>query len=433
MYASPNPMSPDGFSRISRPTLTTDFTVGSGPIYQAWSQDGTFNGDALIVSGTTLYRCNLTTAPISLGSLPGTDIPKFAEAFGAVFITRNGVLYRTDGTAITTIVVPGSQPVNSIASINGYLLLSLSNSQVFYWITPGSVTIAALNFASAERIPDYIVDIEIISDEIWFIGKAGPEVWSTTGDAVAPFQRINGRVYEEGCHHKNTVSSISIQGIPALFWVTDTKAVVKAQGHPTKVSNESVEELLKTSDTLSAWSFRYNRHDFYLISSPLFTIVYDITTNLWSKWDTYLLPYWAAQTGFQIGSTIRAGDVASNKIYKLVEGVGDDALPVIREVAGFIGNAGPSVSCKEVVAYVNSGWSPSYTITPMLELRWSDDLGATWSDYIDGSLGQRGDYSRSVSYRGLGLIKDPGRIFEFRISDFVRFRLDYCMMNERFK
>lgn len=432
MYVVPNPTTVDGLSRVSRPTLTAQTTVGSGSISKIFQQNNIFNGDLLVVSGTTLYR---TTTPgfvsTSLGSLPGTDIPSFAGIEGKVFVVRNGILYYTTGGALATIAMPGGEVVQAIATINSYVIISVKDTQKFFWLEPGSVVVNALNFASAERSPDAVIDVQVVGDEVWFLGATGPEVWAPTGDLTAPFQRVSGRIYKEGCFSKDTVASTSINGLPALLWVTDNKAVVKSQGAPQKVSNEAVEEILKTSDALSQWSFRYNRHDFYVISSPLFTLVYDITSDLWSRWDTYLLPYWVAQSGAQVNSTVYCGNVSSNKLYKLDEGVSDDGLQVIREVAGFIGNYAKPIPCSEVVVYVNSGWSPSYIVEPFLELRWSDDLGATWSDYVAESLGQRGDFQRSVSFRSLGLINDPGRVFEFRMSSFVRIRIDYVMMNER--
>ena len=433
MYVVPNPTTVDGLSRVSRPTITSLGTVGASTTSKIWQQNNVFNGDLFTTSGTTLYRVTPALATTSVGTIAGTDIPEFAGLAGSLFVVRNGVLYNYDGTTLSTITIPDGLAVQSVATINGYVIFSIVNSQKFFWLTPGSIVVDPLNFASAERNPDVIVDVQIVGDEIWFLGAAGPEVWAPTGDATAPFQRVSGRIYKEGCFSRDTVSSTSVHGLPALFWVTDAKAVVKAQGAPQKVSNEAVEEILKTSDAISQWSFRYNRHDFYVLSSPLFTLVYDITSDLWARWDTYNLPYWAVQSGAQINSTVYCGSINSNKIYRLDEGVDDDGLPIIREVAGFLGNSSQPIPCKEVVAYVNSGWSPSYTIEPFLELRWSDDMGATWSDYVSASLGQKGDYQRSVCYRSLGLIFDPGRIFEFRISDFVRFRIDYVMMNERLK
>ena len=431
MYVVPSPASPDGVSRVSRPTLTLKGTVGVGPVTAIWQQNNVLAGKLIIASGTELYSSGTDLISTKIANLPGTDIPQFAGSQNILYVVRNGLLYYTTGTTLTLVTIPDSQIVQSIATINGYFLFSIKDTQKFYWIEPGATTVNALNFASAERIPDAIVAIQVIGDEVWFLGAAGPEVWAPTGEATAPFLRVSGRVYKEGCLNRDTVVSTSIGGIPALLWVTDTKAVVRSQGAPEKVSNESVEEILKTSDALSCWFFRYNRHDFYIINSPIFTLVYDITTDQWSRWDTYNKAFWVAQTGSQINSVVFCGDITSSTIYTLEEGSDDAGLPIVREVAGFLANYGKPLKCNEVVAYVNSGWSPSYTTIPTLELRWSDNLGATWSNYVQASLGERGDYSRAVSFRSLGLIRDPGRIFEFRISDFVRFRIDGVLMNER--
>ncbi len=79
---------------------------------------------------------------------------------------------------------------------------------------------------------------------------------------------------------------------------------------------------------------------------------------------------------------------------------------------------------------VNAGWSPEYGFEPRLEFRWSDDQGATWSNYRSISLGDRGVYDKDTLVRSLGLIRRPGRNFEFRFSDLARFRLDYAAINE---
>lgn len=436
MYVVPNPVAIDEVSRVSRPTLTPAYQVGSGPIYSMWRQPNLLNGDSLVVSGVDLYRLTASGVVTWVGPLPGKSPADIAGTVlegssETILLVRDGILYKTDGTSITIILTPDNQRVASVATMNQYFIFSIENTQKFYWLEPGSTVIDPLDFASAERIPDPIISVKVVADELWFIGLSGPEVWAATGDVNAPFQRISGRVYNEGCHNRDTVVAGTIQGLPSLIWVTDTKAVVRAQGSPAKISNESVEEILKTADSLTAWLFRYNRHDFYVLSSPLFTLVYDLATSIWSRWDTYNLPFWIAQSGVQIKSTVYAGDSTSNRVYKLLEGVDDNGLPVVREVSGFVaGNARP-VTVGEVVVYVNAGWSNSYVIEPILELRWSDNLGATWSNYVQATLGVKGAYDQAVVYRSLGLLRSAGRIFEFRIADFVRFRIDGCTLNAR--
>ncbi len=436
MYVVPNPSSQDSVSRVSRPTLKTVTTVGDGPIVQVWYRPNVLDGNVLVVSGDKLYKLLADNTSILIGDLPGTGRVEISGtrlegSADSVFIVRNGILYYTDGTAISVVDVPDSSLVSSITTLNNYFILGIEGSQKFYWIEPNSTTIDPLNFASAERIPDPIIGISVIADEIWFLGLSGPEVWSSTGDANAPFQRVSGRVYNEGCFSRDTVVSTAINGLPSLIWVTDTKAVVKTQGSPEKISNESIEELLKTADDLSSWFFRYNRHDFYFITSSKFTLVYDITMGIWSQWDTYLKKYWVPHCAYQKLSEIFVGSSEDATLYRLEEESSDDDLPIVREVSGFVDTSIDPISANEVIAYVNSGWSSEYGFDPILELRWSDDMGATWSDYLSAGMGDKGHYTQLLSYRSLGVMRSPGRIFEFRISEKVRFRLDYCTLNER--
>lgn len=439
MYLTDNPSAPDGASRVSRPTLTPYINVGTGPIYGIWRQESTLNGDWFVVSGSELYRINnLTGAYTLLGPLVGTGFCQFTGSDVRIIIVRDGIAYSTDGATILPVIMPNDVPgytpvralVGSVAVINSFFILSVLNSQRFYWISPGDTNPNPLSFASAERVPDAIVSVHVVSDEIWFVGASAPEVWSTTGSDSAPFQRINGRVYSDGCAFRDTAINVVFNSMPAVMWVTDTRSVVVAQGQVAKISNPSVEELLRTATNLRAWFFRHNRHDFYVLTGEEFTIVYDLVRNSWSRWDTYLQDNWQAHLGLQSGFNVYSGDSITGDIWKLDEGISDNGNPVIREVSGTVDNEGKHLPCNNVFARVNAGWSPIYGFIPTLELRWSDDQGGTWSNYMSAPLGDKGTYNTDVVYRSLGLIFRPGRTFEFRFSDPARFRLDYASMNE---
>ena len=144
MYVIPNPASPDNASRVSRPTLKTSYVVGAGPITSMWSQPNILSGDTLVVSGQELYRVPANLFPVLIGPLPGVGK---AEISGAQFIglpdviliARDGVLYHTNGTTITTISIPDGQLVASVDTLNGYFIFSIVNSQKFYWLEPGSL------------------------------------------------------------------------------------------------------------------------------------------------------------------------------------------------------------------------------------------------------------------------------------------------------
>jgi len=431
MYLISNPFSPDGVTRVSRPSLSLFKMVSNQSIYGIWQQYGTFDSDMFIVAGEILYRYDNIDTLTELGPLPGTDYCQFAGIVDRVVITRNGVAYSYDGTTLTTILLPDDRLAGSVATIDSVFLISVQESQRFYWINPGETDPDPLSFATAERTPDPIISINILSDEIWFIGSTSVEVWQTTGDLDSPYQRIPGRVYTEGCIDKSTTATSSYEGRPCLFWVTDKKAVVMAQGSTQKISNESVEEVLRRSQSYRAWSFRLRRHDFYVLTTEENTFVYDVAQKTWSRWDTYGKLNWQAHLGVQIGDRVLAGDSEQGLIWELVEGDRDgENLPIVREVSGFVPCTDKGLSCSSVNVRINAGWPPEYTGTPVLEMRWSDDYGYSWTEYFPCKMGKKGNYEYDVTYRSLGDFTRPGREFEFRFSDIAKFRIDYATMNE---
>lgn len=429
MYLVDNPLSPDGISRIPRPGLSTFAKVGFGQIYGMWQQEGSFNGDIFVVAGNRLYRMT-ESAPVLIGVLIGEEHPQFAGNTERILILRDGVVYSTNGSTLSVVPMPDNVQVGSIACIDSVFLLSVANTQVFYWLNPGETTPDPLNFASAERIPDKIVSIAIAFDEIWFLGSQGPEVWTSTGDADAPYRRITGRVYSEGCQDRKSVVVTAYNSAPAIMWVTDKRCVVLAQGQPQRVSNDAIEEFLRSSDDFHAWGFRQNRHDFYVLTCDQGTFVYDITKGNWSWWDSLNYPYWRARTGIQANQEVYAGDSESNTVWTLEETGMDDTDPIICEVSGFVLNTANQQPCYSVNIACNTGWTGTYTTEPIIELRWSDDLGSTWSPYMSRPLGKTGKYTTDVTFRSLGDIFRPGREFEIRFAAKERIRVDYATMNE---
>lgn len=429
MYLMENPFSPDKICRISRPTLTVEASFTGGRINGVWQQEGSINDKWLILSGSDLYSYTGGTATY-LGVIPGTGEAKFAGNIVKALIVRDGLVYSTNGSNLLSVAMPDSVLVESVACIDSVFLLSVKDDQVFYWLKPTETTPDPLSFASAERTPDPIKAIAIASDEIWFLGGASVEVWQSTGNQDAPYQRIAGRVYTEGCADRDTVCQSSYNGYPCIMWVTDKRTVVLAQGSPSKVSNATIEEALRDAIDLKAWMFRSNKNTFYVLSSTEWTYVFDLDMKTWSRWDSFGYGYWRAQNGLQVADHVYAGDTETGTLWRLEEGPSDNGDPVIREVSGFVNLQANHQPCDSINVRVNSGWSDSYLVEPNLEMRFSDDYGVTWSDYYQISLGSMGQYYKDVTIRSLGRMYRPGREFEFRFSELDRFRLDYATINE---
>jgi hypothetical protein len=431
MFLGENPFQSDGVSRYMRPSLDEYLEIGEGPIYLTFKEDNVFDSDLFIVSKETLYRLNTNDDTTEVvGSLPGAGLVEVAATADIMLFLRNGLLYLYDGTSLSSVATPDTVRVRSISQINSYFLLSVEGSARFYWMQPGETTIDPLDFASAERLPDEIASIRVISDEIWLIGTKSTEVWYNTGDADAPFVRVTGRAYSYGTPTSFSAVATSVAGLPCLFWVTSTNEVAQAQGGVTIISTASIKSILSDNPVRSCWAFSGSQFDFYVVNTDTRTVVYNIQKQSWSSWDSYGYDYWVAQTGTQANGITYTGSIVSNKLLKLGKRGKDGDDPIVCQLSGFIGTTENSkVRCNKVSVILNTGWVEDYSVSPFLELRWSDDGGFTFSTSVLASLGEKGQYDQNVEFRSLGSFRKPGRLFELTFSQLENCRIDLAWMD----
>lgn len=424
MLVGMNKASPTGKTYRTRPGLTDAQVVGDGPIRKMWRQEGTLGGQILTVSGDHLF---ITSTDMGF---VGSEGIQFAGSPDRAVIVASGQAWRTDGVTLDLIImpddVPGYEgipaPVQSVRYINGFFLLSVKESQRFYWIQPFEDDPDPLDFASAERLPDFIVSIALSGDEIWMLGGDGEEVFAVTTDADAPFQSIIGRVYNAGCADIDSVCEIGT----VLAWVSQARNVAVARGEPQPISDDCIVEILSPEPWFKAWWFRMSSHAYYIVTTPSITLVYDFDEQKWYRWSSYGFDYWRCITGCQTGAIVTAGDSQSAQQWTLGFDVTNDAgEPLLRELSGTVDVLGPPETCKSVTlrTVVGFGNGP-------LELKWSDDQGRSWSAWRDIPLGSIGHYGTDAIARSLGQMRRPGRTFVWRYSKDTPYRVDYAAYNE---
>lgn len=140
-FVENNPsLSTEPFSAISRPGLRKFAEVGTGPVRKVYSQQGVFDNDLFVVSGTFLHRVTTDGVSSSIGEI-GTDttgsvsmaaVAPIAEGSSAyLFIADGGVLwyYTENGSAIGQLEATGAIANTDTVVIDG----------VYYRWTNGSV------------------------------------------------------------------------------------------------------------------------------------------------------------------------------------------------------------------------------------------------------------------------------------------------------
>lgn len=455
MYVEPDPTNQvDGLVRLQRPGLELWQTVGSGPIHNVFRRVGLFGSDYFVHSGAEMYRVNSAGIASLVGTLASTR-SQIANSGDKIIAVAGAFAYSYDGTTWRVINMPEGFPVQSVAFLAGFFVLSVLGGQRMYFMDSSESDPDPFSFFEAERLPDGIVSLGINGDELWAFGERGEQVYFPSGDADAPFQLIGGRAYENGCAARDTMVEVD----NAIIWVSADYNVMLGQGVPQIISKPDIAEWLRTSlaSSMRAWSFKLDQHQFYVVTAGAQSWCYDLATERWFRWSSYNRDDWRAHRGAEL----IAGDSASAKLYRLVPGrSNDDGEAMVREISGMVEVVGrpprcDSVSLRAAVGHGSALQDPSGVVAtgfwddaavwddsapwydfppisqvPRIEMRWSDDEGNLWTDWRAVTLGLQGQYRKPIVWRKLGLMRRPGRIFHWRSSDDVELRISHAHWNE---
>lgn len=136
--------------------------------------------------------------------------------------------------------VPDGLPPVSLATLKSHVIVALGNTDRFYWVNPGDITIDALSFATAESQPDDVLSVQTVGDTLMFVGENTTEVWYPTGNPDAPFAPVAGRVYDRGAI---AGSVVNVNG--TVFLVGTDNIVYSIGGQAQRVSTHAIEETIR--------------------------------------------------------------------------------------------------------------------------------------------------------------------------------------------
>jgi hypothetical protein len=87
--------------------------------------------------------------------------------------------------------------------------------------------------------------------------------------------------------------------------------------------------------------------------------------------------------------------------------------------------------CQNIVLHgvVGQGLASGQGSAPIVEMRWSDDQGRTFSDWRAAQLGPLGKYRTRPFWQRLGLLRAPGRLVQVRCSDPVNVVFSHLELN----
>ncbi len=420
---------------------------GAGPVQQTFSPG--FSG--ICSTSTTLvtiysgdqFDPSLVGGTITINSVTYTV---------ATFIDENHIFLTTSAGTQVQVPYTANSPVTATSGtlLDEYFIINQApNSKLFNLsaLPPlGGSHWDASDVASKEGFPDNIIAVFADHQELYLFGdEQSTEVWQDTGNALSPFQRVDGYTMHYGCEAGFSVARL-LRGVAwiAIDQLRGGAFAVYAEGFvPQRISTHAVETAWNNYATVAdAISFSYieNGHNILVISFPSAgqTWAYDGTTGFWHRrgwWNGTTIvrqrqafhAYVPLAAHGSVIATLPAqhyvGDWATGEIYLQSVNYTTDAGTQIVRI-----RASPYIQTADIKrmffgrfnldAQVAAGSDPnSLNLYPILD--WSDDGGVTWSNqHFPRGTTDMGTFARLVWPR-LGASKFKSRVFRITITDKV--------------
>lgn len=158
--------------------------------------------------------------------------------------TNGGTLTGGGTSQLRQVGTPDDVGAISVDVLNSYVVVVPVQGRGvngrFWWVEPGETIIDPLNFATAERSPDAILQVVVFSDRVWLCGQTTTEPWVTTGNLDAPWQRFSGILYDRG-----TWEGTAVRVKDSLILVDPDGAVFQISGGLKRVSRPDIEERIR--------------------------------------------------------------------------------------------------------------------------------------------------------------------------------------------
>jgi len=438
-YSEPTKGGPSKAIRTRRPGLTHLATLGTGPILRTFQEPGFLNNAYFNVSGGQFYMNTTLLGDVSYSNNPrmcGSNGQLSLVVGGALYIYQNGVFEVQatfdDGYSLLP-------PLSACVVLYNITLYSVAGSNECFFSSVGNAAVInAANFSSAQTDPSNIVEMAVLAEEVYFFKETAVEIWDFSCQLTAPFSESPGRTYARGCASQGSV----VKQDNALFWEGDDHVIYRTGAVPIRVSTSFIEDELwaeaEAGGSTLAFASNIVGHAFYVITLQASgkTYAYDCQTQLWAQWGTGFFeetdvgPF-VGQTSSGYGTGQLIGSSVDGRVWITnPDAQEDDTTPIQCVIGGALWFQGGKQRCNNVSLQAVRGQGTPATPNPQVALRYSDDGGQTFSSWWFQPFGGVGQHKTKSTWRALGLMQQPGRLFEIRMADPVNFTVQSASWNE---
>jgi len=393
----------------------------------AWK---TSQGRGFIVAGDTLYEVFADWSTEIRGTLLTSVGPvRMADGNTQLVIVDgpNGYVLKLGSDEFAQITSEAWLGSRVVIFTNNYFLFVKPDSGVYYCSNIDDASdINALDFASAEYKADNLSAILGDNEDIRLLGtESGQIAYSNPQADNFPFAVRTGASKDVGCIATYSAGNADT----ASFWIGGDRngggIVYLSRAYKSdRISTVAIEEALRKSTDLSAaFAYAYQRNGltFICFNAPGLetTLCYEISAGQWherAEIDAYgeYVPSRVTCHVYLFGKNL-VGDSDGN-FSELDEDTWQIVgRPLVRERVS-PHDTKPGLAQQFIPQFVldaETGGAP-IGVNPQVELSYSKDSGATWSNPVLRSLGKIGQRISRVVWRDVGRARD--RIWRLRFS-----------------
>lgn len=420
------------------PGLVDLATLGDGAIRTSMMPNSAIRGganDLYGVYGQKLMAQTILSGNLEIGTLnanPGRVPIARGRTHIAMVDGTDGYTY--DGTTfaqITDLDFPANP--THIIYLDGFFIVNESLTDNFYISAVEDPTSwNALDFEAASVAPDNALAHAATESLLWILGDETAQAYYNSGNPDFPYEIVLSATQEVGILAPDSLA----ESDDGLFYLATTpeggRFVYQIQGQSGRIITEDEQEAFLTSvtDPTDAYGFIYKQagKSFYVLQLSAnigddprasSTLIYNMKAQAWESRELADGTAWRAgghgilNKRNLVGSRIQARNlnldltdfqdaganvirIRRSQIYHRMNKL-LDWWALIVDLEGGVGNiAAPGED-------------------PMLKMRYSDDAGRTYSNFLLTSIGKIGETTARAIYRNLG--QGRNRVFEIVISD----------------
>ena len=417
----------DSESLVSTPGDTVFNSAYTGEVRGAVE----YADKAFFVIGNTLYEVDSVGSAVSRGTLNTTTgrvslaagLDSTAAASQEICIvdgTANRYIYDHVAKTLTAYASGG----DVVVFFDGYFVWNIPNTDSFSISTLYDGTTVDSTF-NATGDPDNIVSLVAEQRQLFVIGEHTTSAWYNSGDADSIFERFQGGYTQTG----GSAAASAVRFDNSVVWLSknergQAQVVRLSEGfQPTIISTPEVSYQIsryaKVSDAIG-YAYQAEGHEFYVLTFPTAkaTWAYDASMQKWHRRAHTIDGVFPNRERynchvFAFGKHLM-GDVSNGNLYELdidsgtANGV---RIPRVRTSA-IVSDEEKRLRFMSIQLDMEEGVGGDAETS--VYLSYSKDGGHTYSNEIERSMGDIGEYARRVIWRRLGIARN----WVFRIRTF---------------